>query len=389
MDQLETALLDLYYKADSPGGYGGIDRLMQAAKEVGLQGVTRARVKAFLSRQQAYSLHKPAPKKLVTRRTYVGRIDQQWQADLADMQKLAKHNDGYKYILTCVDVFSKYAWAVPVKSKSATDMLTAMKELLMKRAAPRMCERLQTDKGNEFTNREVQRLLREKGVVHFFTQSDKKASAVERFNRTLKTRLWTYFSAQHKHRYIDVLQAFVDGYNHSYHRSIKMRPADVNKSNETQVWRHLFGNGSVLREGKKEQDAMTPAMVRITKWKGAFDKGYQQNWTDEHFLIDKRVPHGSDRRNSYVYKLRDYAGEPIEGTFYAKEIQPVKRNNYYVESIVRERKSKQHPSEKEFLVKWKGWSPSFNTWLSESEVLASWRNEVNNSTFTLPRLRSR
>lgn len=376
-NELEAGLLKLYYSTESSGGYGGIERLVRAAKASGVPGVTRANVRNFLDRQQAYSLHKPTVHKFKTRKTYVARIDQQWQADLADMQKLSKHNDGYNYILTCIDVLSKFAWAVPVKSKSAPDMLVAMNNLFSM-TAPRTCERLQTDKGAEFLNRAVQRLLAERNVAHFVTQSEKKASIVERFNRTLKTRLWTYFSAHHKSRYIDVLQAFVDGYNQSHHRMIKMRPIDVTKENETRVWMNLFGNGDVLpkKGGKWPKNG---DMVRITKWKGAFDKGYQQNWTDEHFLVNDHIP-SSDRE--YVYKLRDYKHEPVEGTFYAKEIQPIKKNAYYVESIVKERKSKRGAG-KEYLVKWKGWPSEFNTWLSEEEILSSWRGELNSSTYTL------
>ena len=77
----------------------------------------------------------------------VGSIDKQWQADLADMQSLAKQNDGYKYLLTVIDCFSKYAWAIPIKEKSAASLLRAFKLLFEKQAYPRKPNRLQTDKG--------------------------------------------------------------------------------------------------------------------------------------------------------------------------------------------------------------------------------------------------
>lgn len=374
-EEIQQRLRELYYGTNSSGGYGGVERLLRAARKENLN-ISRTQIRQFLLGQQPYSLHKPTVHKIRTRKTYVARIDQQWQIDLADMQKLAKHNDGYKYIMTCIDVLSKYAWAVPVKSKSSRDMLDAMQRLF-KEAAPRVCERLQSDKGNEFMNREVQRLLNTSNIAHFITQSTKKASIVERFNRTLKSRLWTYFTAHRTQRYVDVLPKFMQGYNQSYHRSIKMCPADVTHANELQVWQNLFGNGDTL----PTRGVQPGEMVRITKWKDTFDKGYQQNWTDEHFLVDTQVP-GSN--NEFVYKLHDYAGEPIEGTFYAKEIQPIKYNGYYVESVLKERKNK-YTGEKEFFVKWKGWGPEFNCWLSQEQVLASWRNEVNNSTFTFSR----
>ena len=122
----------------------------------------------------------------------VGSIDKQWQADLADMQCLSKNNDGYKYLLTVIDCFSKYAWAIPIKEKSAASLLKAFKHLFEKQAFPRKPNRLQTDKGKEFVNKQVQAYLKEQAIRHFASESDQKAAMVERFNRTLKGRMWKY-----------------------------------------------------------------------------------------------------------------------------------------------------------------------------------------------------
>src|SRR5438477_10651764 len=92
------------------------------------------------------------------RKIIAGGIDKQWQEDLADMHGRARANDGYKWILVAIDTFSKYAWAVFVKNKSAHDMLEAFKKLLSK-ASPRKPIKLQTDKGLEFTNSELHRFL--------------------------------------------------------------------------------------------------------------------------------------------------------------------------------------------------------------------------------------
>jgi transposase InsO family protein len=108
----------------------------------------------------------------------VAAIDEQWQADLADMHYVSKDNDGNNYILTCIDVLSRYGWAIPIRTKGAAHMLTAMRQLF-KMAAPRKPKRLQTDKGVEFYNTQVRKFLREHGVELFSTNSDHKASVVE------------------------------------------------------------------------------------------------------------------------------------------------------------------------------------------------------------------
>ena len=126
------------------------------------------------------------------------------------MSRLKKVNDGTTFILTVIDVFSKLAWCVPLKNKSAASLVAAFTQLLSN-GAPNT---LQTDKGTEFLNRSLQKLLKEHGVHHFATHNEEtKASIVERFNRTLKTRMWRYFTKTQSVRYVDVLQAFMRSYN--------------------------------------------------------------------------------------------------------------------------------------------------------------------------------
>ena len=86
-------------------------------------------------------------------------------------------------------------------------------------------------------------LAHRRNNIHFFTtNSELKVSVVERFNRTLKTRMWKYFPAKNTRVYIDILQDIVQGYNNSYHRSIGRTPASVNLLNVGQVRRKLYCN---------------------------------------------------------------------------------------------------------------------------------------------------
>jgi len=355
-DDTQEQLREIYYDPKDPGSYGGVDKLFRSGLEAGIPNLTRPQVQKFLTDQQAYSLHKPARKNFGRNPTYVKGIDQQWQADLADMQGLKGQNDNYNYIMTVIDVFSKKAWAIPVKSKSSKDMLTAFKELFQE-SRPRKPDRLQTDAGKEFLNKEVQNFLKAEGVKHFYSNSDKKAAVVERFNRTLKTRIWTYFTAHQTHRYLDILPKLVESYNNSYHRSIGRAPNQVRKKDENEIWVRLFGDGSkgVRRETKKGQ------MVRVSKVKGVFEKGYMPNWSEEHFMVD------SDRRNPRtVYKLSDTGGEEVKGSWYPEEVQEISKNRYLIEKILRKRKAAD--GSKEVFVKWKGWPTKFNTWIPESDL---------------------
>lgn len=362
-DRVEKQLHNLYYAAGDPGSYGGAERLFKRAKELDIP-VNRRTVNNYLAKQLAYSIHKPARHKFVRNHTYVANIDQQWQADLADMQALASENDGYHYILTCIDILSRHAWTVPVKSKSSKDMLSAMKHLFRK-ARPRHPQRLQTDKGKEFFNTVVSDYLRTQNVHHFASQSDQKASVVERFNRTLKSRIWTYFTANNTKRYVNTLGDITSAYNNSVHRSIRMRPADVDNEQAAQkAWYHLFYRATSGNSSKQRKPTTLPVnqRVRITKWKGNFEKGYMPNWSREHFTVSRHKQHPQS-----IYNIRDMSGEPIEGAFYNTELQPVTRNRLEVERVLQHR-GRRGSAQHQTLVKWRGWPDKFNHWIPNRDL---------------------
>ena len=140
------------------------------------------------------------------------------------MSSLARFNKEYKFLLTCIDVFSKSAWVVPLKNKAGESLVNGFQSILDLGRSP---EKLQTDKGTEFLNPNFQSLLKEKSIHFFTTNSELKTSLVQRFNRTMKTRMWKYFTAKNTHVYINILQDIVQGYNDSYHRSIARTLASV------------------------------------------------------------------------------------------------------------------------------------------------------------------
>ena len=160
-------------------------------------GLSKTKAKQLLQQQLSYTLHKPRRKHFPTLPTLVFGIDQQWDMDLVDLQKLAKWNKGTKYLLTVIDVFSKYAWDEPLKSESA-QQVTAALEKLWKRAAPRHPMTVQTDAGTEFYNSSVQVFFDKQDVRHFSTHGDPHAAVVVRWNKTLKTKMFRNFIAKSK-----------------------------------------------------------------------------------------------------------------------------------------------------------------------------------------------
>ena len=208
--------------------------------------LTFHQVKTWLQSKDIYTLHKPVRYNFPRNRVIVTGIDDQWQADLVDISSLARFNKGYKFLLTCIDMFSKFAWVVPLKNKTGESPVNGFQSILDLGRSPR---KLQTDKRTEFLNRNFQKFLKENNIHFFTTNSELKASVVERFNRTLKTRMWKYFAAKNNRVNIDNLQDIVHGYNNSYHQSIGRAPASVSLLNVGQVRRNCMGtHGQNLEE---------------------------------------------------------------------------------------------------------------------------------------------
>lgn len=350
----------VYYTPSHPGSLGGIDRLKRALQDETGKKVKVEKVQDFLSEQDTYTLHKPARINFPRNRVFVTRPLKQFQADLCDMQALAEENDGYNYLLTVIDIFSKRAYVRVLKRKTADEVVKAFESIFKDSQIPK---KLQTDAGKEFFNKKFKALMKKHGIEHFATASETKASVIERFNRTLKTRMWRYFTANNTRRYVDVLQDLVKSYNHSYHTSIKTTPMEVNSENAFQIFQNLYGTSSSKRRKNSKPKLKPGDLVRLSKLRGVFDKKYEQSFTDEVFTVTDTI-----LRSPPVYKLKDLDNEPIQGSFYEEELQKVKLckdKMYQVEKILNRRTVR---GVKQVFVQWKNWPQKFNSWIRLADL---------------------
>ena len=308
------------------------------------------------SDELANELHKPIRRKFMKRTVFAKNVDDIWTADLVDMQQFAKNNKGVKYLLTVIDVFSKYGWIIPLKTKTGIEVAKAFEELFKQNKPP---SKLWTDKGTEFYNTHMKKVLSSNNVLLYSTENEEKSSIVERWNRTMKRKMWMYFTANNTHKYIDILPQLVEKYNNTYHRSIKCKPVDARKGgNYDHVFEALFAKPN--REKKKVPKFHVGDRVRIGKKKSTFEKGYTSNWSEEIFIIDK-----VNDTKPPTYSLKDLRGEVIKGSFYEPELQMSKQQVYRVEKVIRKRTQN---GIKQALVKWKGYNKEFNSWIPVTDL---------------------
>ena len=210
-------------------------------------------------------------KKCQRRKTITLYPDSQHHADLANFLLLKNNNDGNQFLLIVIDVFSRFAYCEPVKSKKSTAVIQAFENIYCR--APNLVY-LQTDHGNEFTNKALEKWLRQQNISLFQTHNyDTKAALAERLIRTLKTKLWRYFKANNTFKYIDVLNDLMFSCNNSCHRTIKTTPSAARHEDQQTLWIRQYGDAVKKKPKLSEND-----FVRVSLIKNIFRKGYEQNW---------------------------------------------------------------------------------------------------------------
>lgn len=300
----------------------------------------------------AEELHATARRNFPTRRVVLKGLNDLFQLDLADLQLYAKQNKGFKYVLFIIDCFTKFLITIPLKSKSSENVSAALAPIL----ARYKMKHIQTDDGKEFYNKKVNKLIDNYGINHYSTYSSKKASIVERVIRTIKSKLWTAFTARGSYTWIDILDEIVRKYNNTVHRSTRMKPVDIKQAHVKAVLKRL--TAAATGQSQRVAKFSIGDKVRISKYKHVFKKGYLPNWTNETFSIFKVNP-----TIPPTYILNDNKGNVLKGAFYEQELLRTKVGDVYlVEKILRKRGNR-------VLVRWKGFDKSADSWINESDLV--------------------
>jgi hypothetical protein len=315
-------------------------------------------------KQMSTEIHKRVVKKIKRRQVITNGPNDVWAIDLVDMGEWKDDNDGMPFMLNVIDAFTRYAWSVPLQDKSAETVTSAFKKILEdNEESPK---RLWADQGKEFYNKKFQALLKKHKTELYSTYSEFKASPVERFNRTLKTLMWKRFTEENTRRWVDMLDDLMTEYNNRKHSTIKMTPLEATQlspKKTKELMAKLYKNPySDKKFQKKKPVYKVGDWVRVSRQKGVFEKGYHANWSQEIFQID-----GISGNFPFVYYLKDYNKEPIEGSFYEEEIQKTKFPDVFlVEKVLKERVKK---GKKELFVKFVGWSDKWNQWIPDDETV--------------------
>ena len=298
------------------------------------------------NQQLAEELHKPIIRKFEKRKVHAAFKDNTWGVDLADMQLLSKCNKGIRFLLCVIDIFSKYAWVVPLKDKKGISIFKAFQSIL--KQSNRKPNKTWVDKGFEFYNAYFRKWLRDNDIVMYSTHNEGKSVVAERFIRTIKSKIYKYMTSISKNMYINKLDDIVNEYNNTYHTTIKMKPIDVKDNTYINTDKEINNKDPKVKVGDR---------VRISKYKNIFAKGYMPDWSEEVFVIKKiknTVP--------WTYVINDLNGEEIIGSFYEKELQKTNQEEFRIEKVIKRKGNK-------IYVKWKGCNNSFNSRIDKAKLV--------------------
>ena len=249
-------------------------------------------------------MHKPVIKKINKRKVYSQFKVNICGVDLAEMQSLSRKNKGIKYLLCAIDLYSKYAFVVPLKDKKGISIVDTFNKII--KQSNRKPNKIWVDQGGEFYNHNFKKWLSDNNIIMYSTYNEGKSVVAERFIRTLKNKLYKHLTASGKNVSYDVLHDVVNKYNNTKHSTIKMKPIDVRDNKRVYIDEH----------NEKDSRFKVGDRVRISKFKNIFAKGYTPNWSREIFILDTindTVP--------YTYNLKDLNDEEIIASFYDSELQ--------------------------------------------------------------------
>ena len=272
-------------------GFQSAEKMYQKLKNYGIK---LQQIKDFLKSQETYQLHKSVKKVSNYFPIYATHRSEIFQIDLMDLSNISNYNNGYKYLLICIDVRTRFVYIRPLKNKFSTTVNEAMKSILNIEKP----EKIQADRGSEFINYNFKKLLENNNIHIQFLESSHKLGIINRFCRTIRSMIEKYLTAYKTNNYINVLNDLVENYNSSYHKGIKSSPNNPNEKLIDQINLKKY-----FKAKEEETKFVLEDNVRFIRNKKAFEKGSLPHYssTIHHVIDNDEHSYKLDNNKWYLY----------------------------------------------------------------------------------------
>ena len=321
-DRIMVKEIDNIPFKEKPWGTFAIKQIINTKQKLGMGN-------NFTMEDLFEELNKPVINKFERKNVIVNHIDEIHSCDLVDMSKYSRINKGYKYIFTNIDMFSKFAWSFPLKTKTIKEIKFCFQKIFNERKP----SYIWSDQESAFFSKEILKFFEDHNIKIYYTNSNLKAIVIERFNRSLRELMMKKFVKSNNTVWYNILPELLKTYNNRYHHTIKMKPIDINKSNEKHIKNTVYNYNITNKKPKYKINDL----VRISlKRRQLFDKPFGNiKCSDELFKIYK-----VDKSNVITYQLKDMNDEIIKGTFYEKELSKTKNTTgeYIIEKNIKNKR---------------------------------------------------
>ena len=323
--------------------------------------------KDLLSYNYAYQKYREPKRPRYFNPYFAHHPRQQVHSDLIDMQAYSEYNDGVRFLLVVIDIFTRQLWVRALKTKQGTETRDGLASIFdeMKPIYPLT---MQVDYGKEYRNRHVTNLLRDLGIKLIDPYSENKAVFAERVNYTLQQIIYKYMTEKATRRYIDVLPKLVETYNKRPHNAFynNFSPSEAELHDNLSQVKQLVRKKKekvILKGRKMKPKFKLNDIVRLRLKKKAFERGYGQKFSDDYFKVIG-VYHDLP---VIMYEVKSMDTKlPLKRKFYAQQMQLVKGDVYRIEKVLKTRKRR---GVEESLVKWENFSDKHNKWIPSSSII--------------------
>ena len=372
-------LKKIYENLKNPCAYSGVRKLYNYVRRNGRRDITENDIINFLREQEGWNKHGLINRNFVRRPIKVSRPGLILGIDLLDLtKKIANYNNRHRYIFLKIDLFSRKLSLTPITNKSNKTCANVLESFFEK--APYKYTFIFSDSGWEFVGKYTQKVYDKFNITRYSSKNKKfKCAIAERTVRSVKEKLYRYFTQRNTLKYIDILKDIEEGYNDTPHKGLAFNTpnavhalTDLDKIKEQeklQLAQKYLNWGTISSQEKRRKVSCTQALNKgthvrllLAKAEKVFQKSYEVLYTDEIFVIDRIV-----RKFPYTYYLKDLNGEPIEGLVYRQEMQVASLPKKAIISKVLKKEVDKKSGKIRYLVSWQGYPESFNSYVDRIE----------------------
>lgn len=327
--------------------------------------VPLSKVKNALAGVKSSVSHKLPRKPKKTLRILSTSINEYWSTDTIFWSLYEdEQSEGYPYSIGVIDHFSRYAYCRPLRTKKASEVTKAFVSIAEEAGTYPL--NLVLDRGTEY-KKEFLELMKQHNVNVIYAYGRHKASLIERFNRTLQSRVHRWMSTKRAGDWERGLQPIVKAYNNTMHSTIGATPSSITWRNQETLYRRYYSKYfKQMSRAPSETALKIGQRVVVELPKNLAMRSYTERWSTQEYIIAKIIT-----SNPTTYKVKDSNDKVLKRKYYGSELQPIMfgKRHSDLRDIEQLDSRRGKNNRTEILIRFLGDAAGKERWVDSSEVV--------------------